>query len=299
MEGGPPRFTPDYSGRALLRNSTTQGSWHWPTGLSPSVAPRSRGLRLASPYACVGPTTPQPQGPRFGLYPFRSPLLGASRLISLSSGYLDVSVPQVRSPFGVTAIAGSRVSPFGHLGINACVPLPRAYRSLPRPSSPSCAQASPTCFRSLDHNIRQAEHARSTTSDSSFVRLRRRYAPPPPAKTQSLVLIRFPTFTSPFHCQTAWSCASAPLPEPSPGQLRVSMVRSRVHETCDDQKRFRIGRRNRLPRPTRCSVKEVIQPQVPLRLPCYDFAPVTALALGGLVPCGFRHRLRALTASMA
>ena len=31
------------------------------------------------------------------------------------------------------------------------------------------------------------------------------------------------------------------------------------------------------------SVKEVIQPQVPLRLPCYDFAPVTALALGRLV----------------
>src|SRR5262249_14820788 len=48
-----------------------------------------------------------------------------------------------------------------------------------------------------------------------------------------------------------------------------------------------------------CSGKEVIQPQVPLRLPCYDFAPVTALAFGGLVPCGFRHRLRALAASMA
>ena len=47
------------------------------------------------------------------------------------------------------------------------------------------------------------------------------------------------------------------------------------------------------------SRKEVIQPQVPLRLPCYDFAPVTALAFGGLAPCGFRHRLRALTASMA
>src|SRR4051812_48192589 len=31
------------------------------------------------------------------------------------------------------------------------------------------------------------------------------------------------------------------------------------------------------------SVKEVIQPQVPLRLPCYDFAPVTVLAFGGLV----------------
>ena len=34
--------------------------------------------------------------------------------------------------------------------------------------------------------------------------------------------------------------------------------------------------------PTRVSVKEVIQPQVPLRLPCYDFAPVTRLAFGGL-----------------
>ena len=44
------------------------------------------------------------------------------------------------------------------------------------------------------------------------------------------------------------------------------------------------------------SVKEVIQPQVPLRLPCYDFAPVTTLAFGGLAPCGFRHRLRALAA---
>ena len=50
---------------------------------------------------------------------------------------------------------------------------------------------------------------------------------------------------------------------------------------------------------TRRSGKEVIQPQVPLRLPCYDFAPVTTLAFGGLVPCGFRHRLRALVASMA
>ena len=47
------------------------------------------------------------------------------------------------------------------------------------------------------------------------------------------------------------------------------------------------------------SVKEVIQPQVPLRLPCYDFAPVMMLAFGRLVPCGFRHGLRALTTSMA
>ena len=33
--------------------------------------------------------------------------------------------------------------------------------------------------------------------------------------------------------------------------------------------------------PTRCSVKEVIQPQVPLRLPCYDFAPVIDPTVAG------------------
>ena len=35
------------------------------------------------------------------------------------------------------------------------------------------------------------------------------------------------------------------------------------------------------PAATRYSRKEVIQPQVPLRLPCYDFAPVTELTFGG------------------
>jgi hypothetical protein len=70
-----------------------------------------------------------------------------------SCRYLDVSVPSVCLPFGMTVLTDRRVAPFGHLGITACVPLPRAYRSLPRPSSPLCAQASPTCFRSLDSNI--------------------------------------------------------------------------------------------------------------------------------------------------
>ena len=32
--------------------------------------------------------------------------------------------------------------------------------------------------------------------------------------------------------------------------------------------------------------KEVIQPQVPLRLPCYDFTPITSHTLGACFPCG-------------
>src|SRR5215216_5639820 len=32
--------------------------------------------------------------------------------------------------------------------------------------------------------------------------------------------------------------------------------------------------------------KEVIQPQVPLRLPCYDFIPITSHTFGICFPCG-------------
>ena len=173
------------------------------------MAPRSRGLRLTSRYACVGPTTPRPQGPRFGLYPFRSPLLGASRLISLSSGYLDVSVPRVCSPCGVTVISDRRVSPFGYLGISACVPLPQAYRSLPRPSSPSCAQASSTCFRSLDHkSVKQSTRDLQRvipTSDGVQPVLR------PIVSDEMFItsVIRFPR-SYPFPLSNSGSCVAAP-----------------------------------------------------------------------------------------
>ena len=42
--------------------------------------------------------------------------------------------------------------------------------------------------------------------------------------------------------------------------------------------------------------KEVIQPQVPLRLPCYDFTPITDPTFARFAPCGFVHRLRVLPA---
>ena len=56
-----------------------------------------------------------------------------------------------------------------------------------------------------------------------------------------------------------------------------------------------FGRCEALPRTKRGAFepvlrKEVIQPQVPLRLPCYDFIPVTSLTLGPcLLAVGFRY----------
>src|SRR5438309_5143569 len=38
--------------------------------------------------------------------------------------------------------------------------------------------------------------------------------------------------------------------------------------------------------------KEVIQPHLPVRLPCYDFTPITDPTLGGSLPFGLGHRLR-------
>jgi hypothetical protein len=42
--------------------------------------------------------------------------------------------------------------------------------------------------------------------------------------------------------------------------------------------------------------KEVIQPQVPLRLPCYDFTPITTHTLGAYLPAGLAQRLLVHTA---
>jgi len=57
-----------------------------------------------------------------------------------------------------------------------------------------------------------------------------------------------------------------------------------------DRAGARGGWSRRIPR------KEVIQPQLPLRLPCYDFTPITNPTFDGSLPCGLGHRLRVLPA---
>ena len=51
---------------------------------------------------------------------------------------------------------------------------------------------------------------------------------------------------------------------------------------------LRAGRlKEELPR------KEVIQPHLPVRLPCYDFVPIAGSALDGSLSCESGHRLQA------
>ena len=169
-----------------------------------------------------------------------------------------------------------------------------AYRALHRlrvPRHPRLA------FARLTTTCSPAEHARSTTSDQISVSAPG--CPVAPLYFVEIVSLCDSSSHDHYHhpLSISGSCA------PSHAGRGQTAIKSSLRETsrCVRSERQSGSAFVSHPkvRPTRCSVKEVIQPQVPLRLPCYDFAPVIALALGGLVPCGFRHRLRALTTSMA
>ena len=64
------------------------------TGLSPSLAGFPKTFPLNSLNQFRGPN-PGMHARRFGLFPFRSPLLWKSHVVFFSSGYLDVSVHRV------------------------------------------------------------------------------------------------------------------------------------------------------------------------------------------------------------
>ena len=97
---------------------------------------------------------------RFGLFPFRSPLLWKSHVVFSSSGYLDVSVHRVPSiwllrtfvlysPYSDRSFS-CRVSPFRNRRVNGYLLLTAAYRSLSRLSSALSAKASTLRSCSLD-----------------------------------------------------------------------------------------------------------------------------------------------------
>ena len=143
MDDGPPIFNQDFSCPSLLIRM-----------LSSIISLRIRGYHPLAPtfpgYSTHHITKSCQALPRS---------LAATEGISFdffSFGYLDVSVPQVRLvnlciQLTITPLSKSWVPPFGHLWINACFQLPRAFRRIPRPSSPLTAKASTVCASLLGH----------------------------------------------------------------------------------------------------------------------------------------------------
>ena len=122
---------PPYSGYCSEDSLTT-------TRLSLSSAPLSNGLRLRLSFLNA---VLQPRSCRnnygLGYSPFARHYLGNHYCFLLLRVLRCFSSP--RSPI-LTDIY--RVAPFGNLAINGCLRLLQAYRSLPRPSSPSSAKSS-------------------------------------------------------------------------------------------------------------------------------------------------------------
>ena len=126
------------------------------TGLLPPAVALSNALPLTPGHDFGSPATPAPVArARFRLAPLRSPLLGGSMFLSFPPGTKMFQFPgcPLRTYFihyGVTGVLPRRVAPFGYPRFNACLRLPVAYRSLPRPSSAPVAKASTTHTCSLD-----------------------------------------------------------------------------------------------------------------------------------------------------
>ena len=161
LDGGPPRFGPGFTCPALLRDRVAPSGLGSRTGLSPAAAGPPMPFRSPAGPApgggsprMRGPATPSAEplpgmpARRFGhRSPFARRYSGSLEIDFLSSGYLDVSVPRVVLPQGMSSQGGCqrfrwRVRPFGDPRIVGRVPLPADYRSLPRPSSAPCAKAS-------------------------------------------------------------------------------------------------------------------------------------------------------------
>ncbi len=158
LEGGPPMFRQDFTCPALLEDICFSTR----TGLSPAKADFSKSFRFFTYIT--------------GLFPFRSPLLGESLLMSFPPGTemfhfpgfalcalciqatiipyeTGVPFPSLFPNTKMELRSRNWVSPFGYPRIKVCLQLPAAFRSMPRPSSPLNAKASTECpFETLDRS---------------------------------------------------------------------------------------------------------------------------------------------------
>ena len=113
-------------------------------------------IRLSAAVPCRGPATPWSKLHGLGSSAF------ARHYLRNRCYFLFLRVLRCFTSPGVTSTAyfiqpwmaghdPRRIAPFGHPGINVCLPLPRDFRSLPRPSSSCYAKASAKRPFALDY----------------------------------------------------------------------------------------------------------------------------------------------------
>ena len=90
---------------------------------------------------------------------------------------------------------------------------------------------------------------------------------------------------------------TAPRRPQGPAKPTISSTPARPHEPETIPGAW-ATRRTPDRRPEKLRRKEVIQPHLPVRLPCYDLVPITSLTLDGSIHKGLGHRLRVLPTFM-
>ena len=153
------------------------------TGLSPTLAGFSKPFPCQPSVPRRGPATPGGKPPGLGCFAFARRYLRNHccflflRLLRCFT-FPGIALPAYFIQPEVTGRCPRRIAPFGHPGINACLPLPQAFRSLPRPSSPCGAKASTVrpfalvrdlrnCFRLDPHLAAASRPPRGSASPRS------------------------------------------------------------------------------------------------------------------------------------
>jgi hypothetical protein len=204
----------------------------------------------------------------FGLFPFRSPLLRESIFLSLPPGTKMFQFPGSSSRQAMYSLAGHiarcGVPPFGYLRFIAYLQLPKAFRCLFRPSSALGAKASTVRPSSLNQVMKFCECTSQYICVAFLVRtfVRSVSTLSFDFSIKSFFLLLYPVFN--VH-QNALK-----------NTFKTEYNMSTIHS---------------VPYILR---KEVIQPHLPIRLPCYDFTPIIGPTFDGYLHKWLVHRLQVL-----
>ena len=182
--------------------------------------------------------------------------------------------------------------------------LTAAYRSRPRPSSTPGAKASTVCPYYLDGELSPSvRNARARFLPLRTLLPAHRLGGTltnAPKQSGTFGLVQFSRSTEatnrglrPASLKTEQRLRARKAPDPSPVDVSGRPITPKRGRPCSlgAPTRQMAGRR-----PCELPRKEVIQPQLPLRLPCYDFTPITSPTFDGSLPYGLADRLRVLPA---
>ena len=154
LEGGPPRFLRGFTCPVVLGYAHQRDQCDFAYRAFTFYGGSFQSLRLSPDLVTLRGSpmsAPQPQtrllGPGLGCGPFARRYLGYRGCFLFPRGTEMFQFPRFACPdlciqSGTTGHYPSQVPPFGHPRIDACLRLPEAYRSLPRPSSLPGAKAS-------------------------------------------------------------------------------------------------------------------------------------------------------------